>query len=641
MVQKCPKCSSVCDSGSKFCEKCGHSLASTNKPTPQNGKSNKKLFKAIAFLGVLGVLAATVTYMLNANALKGEWLVYQDGIEYLKVSIPNKEEFVFSYLDEEVDAEIDVYYEFNNPQSKNEPYALSQPLRAEMTIPIASLNEEVGSEYFSELGFIVETHNDQYVMHTEKPEALAYVSDSEQKIYFYEVNDTIEIIYSQDDEVDFEVALPTHKRPEEAEYVSLFEEVLDELKASEIDHSSSAKEILVEIKETAPDSKLLAAYSKLNERNEAFLAAVKNKDKAQLQEISAEIAELPLSKLGGLYQHYLDNTDILLNRISQAEAFDQAVANAQTSFDNGEMEEAVGHLSIDGDIAETVESYYPESFKVFETLIEKIDGEKYGFITIDDFYGYWTSYPSYTSESETMGKPVFYLSETLAITAINHGEMSVSAVLSSNVNKNVATITNQPANSGMMYSEEEKNLGEWTYDIFLEKNEEGKTLTFSTNPDLTFYYQENEGTNSAIYDMFEEKGNAIYNAYLTEQSDKALLETNPASYLIGKTIKETTADSTILYDFREKSPSSNHNGIGELWYSRSTTNEPDDVQSRGIQFAIHDITYQDNIIRVEATEFINDTLDIPIYFEYVYLGDNYLGVYNSESEQMTATVTIE
>ena len=234
MEQKCPKCSSVCDAGSNFCEKCGHSLVSMNKPIPQNGKSNKKLLKAIAFLGVLGVLAATVTYMLNANALKGEWLVYQDGIEYLKVSIPNKGEFVFSYLDEEVDAEIDVYYDFNNPQSKNEPYALSQPLRAEMTIPIASLNEEVGSEYFSELGFIVETHNDQYVMHTEKPEALAYVSDSEQKIFFYEVNDTIEIIYSQDDEVDFEVALPTHKRPEEAEYVSLFEEVLDELKASDI-----------------------------------------------------------------------------------------------------------------------------------------------------------------------------------------------------------------------------------------------------------------------------------------------------------------------------------------------------------------------------------------------------------------------
>lgn len=613
-----------------------------NKPIPQNGKSNKKLLKAIAVLGILGVLAAAGTYLFNSNSLKGEWYIYEE-YNTLKVTIPNNDELVLSYIPHEEEGRIDVYYDIQKPQSKNEPYSLSQPLKAEVIIPISSLEDEDEIEELAETGLIIETKDDQYVMRTEDSRLIDEVTGFIKRFYFYDVNDTLEIIYPNDEgeEVLFLVALPSQISPEEGDYIKLFEEVLDELKTSDLDRPSLAKENLAEIKKIAPDSKLLVAYSELNKENDAFLAAAKNKDKAKLQEIKDKIAEMPLSQIGGLYQHYIDSTNILLERISQAEIFDQAVVKAQTSFDNGKIEEAIEQLNVKDSVIETVEIYYPESFKKIETLIEKIQVEQYGTITIDDFYGYWTSYPSYTSESETMGKPVFYLSETLAITAINHGEMSVSAVLSSNVNKNVATITNQPANSGMMYSEEEKNLGEWTYDIFLEKNEEGKTLTFSTNPDLTFYYQENEGTNSAIYDMFEEKGNAIYNAYLTEQADKALLETNPASYLIGKTIKETTADSTILYDFREKSPSSKHNGIGELWYSRSTTNGPDDVQSRGIQFAIHDITYQDNIIRVEATEFINDTLDIPIYFEYVYLGDNYLGVYNSESEQITATVTIE
>ncbi|QII82399.1 zinc ribbon domain-containing protein [Jeotgalibaca arthritidis] len=323
MEQKCPKCSSVCDAGSNFCEKCGHSLVSMNKPIPQNGKSNKKLLKAIAVLGILGVLVAAGTYLVNSNSLKGEWYIYEE-YDTFKVTIPNNDELVLSYMTYGEEGRIDVYYDIQKPQSKNEPYSLSQPLKAEVIISISSLEDEDDIEEAAEIGFIIETKDDQYVMRTEDSRLIDELTGFIKRFYFYEVNDRLEIIYANDEgeEVLFLVALPNQISPEEGDYIKLFEDVLDELKTSDLDRPSLAKENLAEIKKIAPDSKLLVAYSELNKENDAFLAAAKNKDKAKLQEIKDKIAEMPLSQIGGLYQHYIDSTNILLERISQAEIFD-------------------------------------------------------------------------------------------------------------------------------------------------------------------------------------------------------------------------------------------------------------------------------------------------------------------------------
>lgn len=620
MKQKCSNCSIGTNTGDKFCENCGHQLV----------QQTKRAKKPIV-LGALIITLILITVFIGTNVLgsiKGEWVIDGNKGNLITLTIPNKKELTVSSLDSKTGSTITIFYEFEKPQSADEPYEVSTPKRAEIYMPIQSSEDMT---YFSDRGFTVEKEKENYLIYANEPEAIAYLADMERKMSFYVVENMLEIIYATGDQAEFVLAVPPGSTA--IDYITLFDAVIDELKVTENSADSSTTELLLEIKQLQPDSKLFIHYSKLNEQNAKYLQAIKNKDKNKLQQITENISELPLARIGGLYQNYRDKNERIIALIDQAVQLEQAIQAAQTALDEGDYIGADKHLDVRSEQVGAVEAYFPETLKSLRTLQEAIATEKYKNITLEDFYGLWTNYSAVSNSEDRMGKPLIYLSSELVISAINHGELNAARFISAEVNGKVATITAQP-----LHGYEPADFEPYTFDMTLEESPDQKVVVFANDPTLEFYYQENAGEFTEDYEMLEEKGKSASNHYQLRENDLALLETNPARYMLGKRTTDYVADSKIIYSFLEKNPDTNLPGIGELWYYRETDTGDGNPQTKAIQWLIQAITYADDIITVKATEYLSDT---PIYFYYTYTGNGSLGVYNDDTQQITAIVTFE
>lgn len=431
------------------------------------------------------------------GSIKGEWVIDGNKGNLITLTIPNKKESTVSSLDSKTGSTITIFYEFEKPQSADEPYEVSTPKRAEIYMPIQSSEDMT---YFSDRGFTVEKEKENY------------------------------LIYATGDQAEFVLAVPPGSTA--IDYITLFDAVIDELKATENSADSSTTELLLEIKQLQPDSKLFIHYSKLNEQNAKYLQAIKNKDKNKLQQITENISELPLARIGGLYQNYRDKNERIIALIDQAVQLEQAIQAAQTALDEGDYIGADKHLDVRSEQVGAVEAYFPETLKSLRTLQEAIATEKYKNITLEDFYGLWTNYSAVSNSEDRMGKPLIYLSSELVISAINHGELNAARFISAEVNGKVATITAQP-----LHGYEPADFEPYTFDMTLEESPDQKVVVFANDPTLEFYYQENAGE-----------------------------------------------------------------------------------------------------FTVKATEYLSDT---PIYFYYTYTGNGSLGVYNDDTQQITAIVTFE
>lgn len=92
-------------------------------------------------MGALIITLILITVFIGTNVLgsiKGEWVIDGNKGNLITLTIPNKKELTVSSLDSKTGSTITIFYEFEKPQSADEPYEVSTPKRAEIYMPIQS-----------------------------------------------------------------------------------------------------------------------------------------------------------------------------------------------------------------------------------------------------------------------------------------------------------------------------------------------------------------------------------------------------------------------------------------------------------------------------------------------------------------------